>query len=112
MGKYEEQVFGSGHEHLELIVLWKRCIDDVFMFFRGSEEQCANLVEWLNELMPVVVKIKYQYSLEKIEFVNLEIIIENGNLETNLFVKPTNLQLYIDYFSNHPHHCKESLIYS
>jgi hypothetical protein len=95
-----------------LIVLWKRFIDDIFMLFRGSEEQCAHLVEWLNELIPGVVKFKYQYFLKKIEFLDLEIIIENGKLETNLFVKPTNLQLYLDYFSNHPNHCKESLIYS
>ena len=27
-------------------------------------------------------------------------------------MKPTNLQLYLDYFSNHPNHCKEGLIYS
>ena len=33
-------------------------------------------------------------------------------LETNLFVKPTNLQLFLDYCSNHPDHCKESIIYS
>ena len=39
-------------------------------------------------------------------------MIKNGKLETNLFVKPSNLQLYLDYFSNHPNHCKESLIYS
>ena len=50
-------------------------------------------------------------SVDKIEFLDLEIMIKNGKLETNLFVKP-NLQLYLDYFSNHPNHCKESLIYS
>ena len=50
--------------------------------------------------------------MNKIEFLDLEIIIENGKLETNLFVKPTNLQLYLDFFSNHPDHCKESLVYS
>ena len=43
---------------------------------------------------------------------DLEIRIENGKLETNLFVKPTNLQLFLDYCSNHPDHCKESIIYS
>ena len=69
-------------------------------------------MEWLNSLMPGVVKFKYEYSVNKIEFLDLEIIIENGKLETNLFVKPTNLQLYLDFFSNHPDHCKESLVYS
>ena len=89
---------------MELILLWKRYIDDVFMLFKGSEEQCSDLVEWLNSLMPGVVKFKYEYSVNKIEFLDLEIIIENGKLETNLFVKPTNLQLYLDFFSDHPDH--------
>ena len=82
------------------------------MLFRGTEEQCRHLVDWLNSLMPGVVKFKYEYSMEKIEFLDLEIFIENGKLETNLYVKPTNLQLYLDFKSNHPDHCKESLIYS
>ena len=100
-GKYEEIAFGSNQELLDLIFLWKRFIDDVFMLFRGSQEQCRHLVDWLNNIMPGVVTFKYDYSMKKIDFLDLEIIIENGRLETNLFVKPTNLQLYLDYFSNH-----------
>ena len=43
--------------------------------------------------MTGVVKLKFEYSKQKIKFLDVEIIIENGRLETNLFVKPTNLQL-------------------
>jgi hypothetical protein len=43
---------------------------------------------------------------------DLEITIEKGKLETNLYIKPTNLQLYLDYFSNHPEHCNVGMIYS
>ena len=38
-------------------------------------------------------------------------MIENGKLETNLYIKPTNLQLYLDFFSNHPEPCKEGVVY-
>ena len=68
------------------------------MLYRGSEEQCRHLVDWLKNIMPGVVKFKYDLSFKKIEFLDLEIIIENGKLETNLFVKPTNLQLYLVTF--------------
>ena len=112
MGKYEELVFGSDQELIELILCWKRFIDDVFLLFKGTKEQCQTLVDWLNTLMPGVVEFKFEYSKEKIEFLDLEIKIENGRLETNLFVKPTNLQLFLDYCSNHPEHCKQSIIYS
>ena len=62
--------------------------------------------------MPGIIKFKFEYSNTSIEFLDLTIRIENGRLETDLFVKPTNLQLFLDYFSNHPQHCKEGIVYS
>ena len=82
------------------------------MLFRGSKEQCEELVQWLNSQMPGTVKFKYEYSEQKVEFLDLEIFIENGRLETNLYVKPSNKQLYLDYSSNHPQPCKASIPYS
>ena len=82
------------------------------MLFGGTEDQCHELVDWLNSLMPGVIKFKFQYSKKKIEFLDLEISIENGRIETNLYVKPSNLQLFLDYSSNHPKHCKEGIVYS
>ena len=82
------------------------------MLFKGSREQCKNLVEWLNTLMPGVVKFTFDYSTEKVEFLDLEIRIENWRFETNLYLKPTNKQLFLDYFSNHPEHCKKCIVYS
>ena len=38
-------------------------------------------------------------------------MIIDGRLETDLYIKPTNLQLYLDFTSNHPFHCKSSLVY-
>ena len=50
--------------------------------------------------------------MKKVDFLDLTISIENGRLETDLFVKPSNAQLFLDYKSNHPEHCKKSIIYS
>jgi hypothetical protein len=112
LGSFEKTVFNSSQELLKKIVLWKRFIDDVLMLFRGTKLECENLVEWLNSLLPGVVKFKYEFSHDKIEFLDLEISIENGFLKTNLFVKPTNKQLYLDFNSSHPLPCKESIPYS
>ena len=65
VGKYEELLFKSDQQLLELIILWKRYIDDVFMLFGGTEDQCQELVDWLNSLMPGVIKFKFQYSKKK-----------------------------------------------
>ena len=81
------------------------------MLFRGTKEECDELVDWLNSLCPGVVKFKYQYSTEMVEFLDLQIFVENGRLETNLFIKPSNLQLYLDFFSNHPEPCKQGVVY-
>ena len=46
-----------------------------------------------------------------VEFLDLQIFLENGRLETNLFIKPSNLQLFLDFKSNHPKHCKIGIVY-
>ena len=46
-----------------------------------------------------------------VEFLDLQIMIENSKLETNLFIKPSNKQLYLDFLSNHPKPCKEGIVY-
>ena len=61
--------------------------------------------------MKGIVKFKSSFSSDKVEFLDLIISIENGKLKTNLFVKPSNMQIYLDFKSNHPTHCKEGLIY-
>ena len=87
----------------------KRYIDDVLGLFKGNQNQFSEFVDWLNSIMKGIVKFKSNYSSEKVEFLDLIISIENGKLKTNLFIKPTNLQLY--FRSNHPKHCKIGIIY-
>ena len=43
---------------------------------------------------------------------DLAISLKDGRLSTNLYIKPTNKQLYLDYSSNHPEHCKMAIPYS
>ena len=111
MGKYENIVFESANDLVSLVVLWKRFIDDIFMLFKGSKEQCDSLVSWLNSLMTGVVKFTYDFSENRIEFLDLVIFKENGRLQTDLFIKPSNKQLYLDFNSNHPSHCKSGLVF-
>ena len=80
------------------------------MLFKGNEELCDQLVDWLNSIMPSI-KLKANYSNDCLEFLDLKIMIRNGKLETELYTKPTNLQLYLDFTSNHPSHCKSGLVY-
>jgi hypothetical protein len=112
MGNFEKVVFESNQDLLRRIILWKRFIDDIFMLFKGTKSDCEKLVNWLNSLMPGVVKLKFEFSFTRIIFLDLEIFIEDGRLKTDLHTKPTNKQLYLDFTSNHPDHCKRSIPYS
>ena len=111
MGEFEKQAFSSPQPLLDQILLWKRYIDDVFGLFKGSKEEFDNLVTWLNSLQPGVVKFTANISYSHVEFLDLVIRIENGKLESELFVKPSNLQLLLNYNSNHPEPCKTGLVY-
>ena len=98
MGKFEQEAFRKDFNLLEKIMLWQRFIDDIFMLFKGSKQECECLVSWLNSLHPGVIKFKFEYSTEMVEFLDLQIMVENCRIETNLYIKPSNLQLYLDYF--------------
>ena len=82
------------------------------MLFGGTLEECKQLVEWLNSLMPGVIKFKFEFSFQKVEFLDLVIYKEDGLLKTDLFVKPTNKQIFMDFNTNHPAHCKVGIPYS
>ena len=115
MGKFEKMAFNTTSEQrklLELIILWKRFIDDIFLLFKGSEAECEELSVWLNSLIPGQIKLKCNFAKDNLEFLDLRIMIINGRLETEIFVKPTNLQIFLDYTSNHPTHCKNAIVYS
>ena len=111
MGVFEDLVFNSQHAMLHFISFWKRFIDDIFLLFKGSKEDCENLVMWLNSIMPGIIQLKCNYSTESLEFLDLRIMLKNGRLETEIYVKPTNLQLFLEYDSNHPTHCKNAIVY-
>ena len=112
LGEFEKTAFEDNqHPLADFILLWKRFIDDVFGLFKGSKTQFEEYVDWLNSLMRGVVKFKSNFSTNQVEFLDLVISIKDGKLKTNLFVKPSNSQLYLDFNSNHPKHCKTGIIY-
>ena len=44
MGDFEKLAFNSNQELLDLVMLWKRYIDDVFSLFKGEKTRWKN---WL-----------------------------------------------------------------
>ena len=62
MGDFEDRVFQNTERETEELItaikLWKRFIDDIFMLFKGTEQVCEQFVDFLNYLMPGVIKLK------------------------------------------------------
>ena len=97
MGKFETMAFSSNTILLEKILLWKRFIDDVRRLFKRSKDEHDQFVSWLNSLLPGVIKFKYEFSFTRVEFLDLEIYVKDGKLETSLYTKPSNKQLYFKF---------------
>ena len=78
---------------------------------KGLKRNFEDFVQLLNTIMQGVVKFKSSYSSERVEFLDLIIGIEGGKLKTNLIIKPYNLQLFLEFKSNHPKHRKIGIVY-
>ena len=51
-------------------------------------------------------------SKEEVNFLDLNIKLIDGELKTDLFVKPTDTHQILDPTSSHPYHCKNEIPYS
>ena len=89
---------------------YTRFIDDKLAAFLGSKNQAEEFVTWMNSLLPGL-HFTFEWSDKSIKFLNVELLVTPDGLETNMFVKPTNPQLYLHYTSAHPPHVFRAIIY-
>ena len=87
--------------------VWWRYIDDIFFIWEHDEE---SLKEFLNDINSFHSTIKFtaDWSKEKVNFLDVEVTLNNGVLSTDLFVKPTDTPQFLDPTSCHPYHCKKT----
>ena len=89
---------------------YKRFIDDMMGFTNCTEAEAATFVNWLNTLHPNL-GFTFEFSHERITFLDVTIVVENGQLETDRHIKPTNPQLFLHYTSNHPKSVFKAIVY-
>ena len=53
------------------------------------------------------IKFTAEYSKEEVNFLDVNIKLIDGELKTDLFVKPTDTHQFLDPTSCHPYHCKK-----
>ncbi|WP_171480033.1 hypothetical protein, partial [Acinetobacter baumannii] len=105
---FEEQALNS--YHLKPWVWW-RYIDDIFLIWEHREESLMEFIEYLNGIHPSI-KFTYKFSRESIEFLDVLVIKEGQNVQTDLFVKETDTHQFLHFSSCHPFHTKKGIPYS
>ena len=105
-------------------LVWLRYIDDIFFIWTHSEEELKEFMREMNTF-DTDIKFTYEYSDQKVSFLDLQVDIVEGKLITSLFAEPTDRHQYLHYSSCHPErhqylhysschpeHTKRSIIYS
>ena len=91
--------------------VWWRYIDKIFFIWERSEK---SLKEFINEINSFHSAIKFMADRlkEKVHFLDVEVTLQNGVLSTDLFVKPSDPNQFLDSTSCHPYHYKKGIPYN
>jgi hypothetical protein len=90
--------------------IYKRFIDDIFIIWTKSKSDLTHFINTLNSTHDTI-KFTANISDTKIEFLDTTVLLQNGFLHTELYIKPTNAQAYLHRNSYHPKHIFRSLPY-
>ncbi|KAJ1205904.1 hypothetical protein NDU88_001325 [Pleurodeles waltl] len=110
IGWSEEQISSSIAEYEEKVVLWCRYIDDIFIIWKGDVESALNFVARLND-NEYNLKLTEQHSNTSIQFLDVEVTVENGLVHTNLYRKKTAGNSLLNARSAHPPNLIKSIPY-
>ena len=91
--------------------LWWRYIGDIFLIWHHGEEKLHRFIDFLNQAHPSI-KFTADWSREKINFLDVQVIREGDRLISDLFTKPTDTHQLLHRTSCHPGHTKKGIPYS
>ena len=83
---------------VERPLVWWRYIDDIFMIWQHGEEKLKEFLKVFNSCHPTV-KFAAEYSLDKVNFLDVEVIRRGNKLLTDLYIKPTDTHQYLEFSS-------------
>ena len=109
MGKFENQYILPRIQ--QKISMYVRYIDDIFLIWKGSEQELKEFLEVINTIHPSI-KFDYKFSRERIEFLDTIVKLVNNKLSTTLYTKPTDRRAYLHAQSYHPSSTKRSIAFS
>ena len=90
--------------------LWLRYIDDIFMVRTGSEEELDEFLNYIDA--HATIKFTWTWSKESVNYLDVQVMNNNGQIETDLYTKPTDKHQFLSYTSCHPRGCKQGIPYA
>ena len=107
MADLEEKILNAFEE--KPVIRW-RYIDDIFFAWEHGEESLEKFLNKVNTFHPTI-KFTAEYSKEAINFLDVNVRVVEGELVTDLFVKPTDTHQFLDPSSSHFYHCNKGIPY-
>ena len=107
MGKVETDFFKT---QTLLPLCWFRFIDDIYVIWLHGEESFIIFLQELNTFSSL--QFTWEISQHHVNFLDVDIELRDGHLETSVHFKPTNSQQYLHYDSCHPKYTKQALPHS
>ena len=92
-------------------LVWWRYIDYIFMTWQHGEETLKGFSKILNSCHPTI-KFTAEYYLDKVNFLDVEVIRSGKKLLTDLYVISTDTHQYLWFSFCHVYHSKKSITYS
>ena len=75
------------------------------MIWHHGENELKQFIDKLNKFHPTI-KFTCYYSRERVHFPDVQVILENNEISTDLYVKETDSHQYLLHSSScHPYHC-------
>ena len=90
---------------------WCGYIDDIFVLCQHDGKEPKKFLDILNSYHPTI-KFTSNCSRRKISFLHVEVIKKENQLVPDLYIKPTDTNLYLHASSCHVFYSKKSIPYS
>ena len=91
---------------------WLRYIDDIFMIWTESPENLKIFIDYLNNIHPTI-KFTSSHSPTSVPFLDVNVsLTSDGNINTDLYTKPTDKHQHLLYSACHPLHTKKAIPFS
>ena len=91
--------------------IWLRYIDDIFMIWTEGSDNLKIFIDYLNNIHPTI-KFTSSHSYTNVPFLDVNVSLNNGNIYTDLYTKPTDKHQHLLFSSCHPLHTKKAIPFS